>query len=89
MLVLDNSKDEAGVSEPISLALHPGTGRLFWLDRGGAGVPAKIGAANMDGSEPKVLVSKNMERPEFLTIDLQKEVLFFSTSFKPKVSDTT
>ncbi len=33
----------------------------------------------MDGTEPKPL-AKDLSRPEFLTIDLQKEELFFSTS---------
>ena len=56
-------------------------GRLFWLDRGGRnGVSPKVGKVNMDGSDPKVIVSKDLQSPEVLTIDLQKEVLYFSTS---------
>ena len=46
MLVLDNNGEETGVAEPISLALHPGTGKVFWLDRGGYGVPPKVSSKN-------------------------------------------
>ena len=82
MLVLDNNGDENGVSQPISIVVHPTSGTLFWLDRGGKGVPAKIGTANMDGSLPKVLV-KDLQMPETLAIDLQKEILYFSSSKYP------
>ena len=86
MLILDSrSGNETGVAQPIALALHPNTGKLFWLDRGGNGVPAKIGKANMDGSEPEVIVKGNLEGPEFLTIDIQKEILYFSTSRNAKI----
>ncbi len=33
----------------------------------------------MDGTEPEVLVP-DLDKPAFLTIDLQKEELFFSSS---------
>ena len=70
-----------GVSEPISMAVYPKDGLLFWLDRGGRnGVSPKVGKVNMDGSQPEVIVSKNLQSPEVLTIDIQKEVLYFSTS---------
>ena len=80
-MVLDSSGGETGVSEPIAMALHPASGRLFWLDRGGRnGVSPKIGKVNMDGSQAQVIISKDIQSPEFMTIDLQKEVLYFSTS---------
>ena len=86
MLVLDNRNDELGVSDPISLVVNPGSGQLFWLDRGGKGrVPTKIGSANMDGSDPKIVIKDKISNPEFLTIDLQKEVLYFSSSHTPKI----
>ena len=85
MLILDSRGDENGVAEPISLALHPASGRLFWLDRGGGGIPTKIGSANMDGSKAAVLVKGGLEDPEFLTIDLQKEILYFSSSHNPQI----
>ena len=86
MLVLDNRGDDKGVSDPISLTLNPGSGQLFWLDRGGKGrVPTKIGRANMDGTESIIIIRDNIAKPEFLTIDLQKEVLYFSSSQPPKI----
>ena len=85
MLVIDSNGEDTGVGQPISVVLHPGSGRLFWLDKGDGLVPAKIGAANMDGSEPTVLLKDNMRQPETMTIDLQKEILYFSTSYEPKI----
>jgi low density lipoprotein-related protein 2 len=85
MLVIDSrSGNETGVAQPIALALLPKAGKLFWLDRGGNGVPTKIGKANMDGTYPEVIV-RGLEGPEFLTIDIQKEILFFSTSRQAKI----
>ena len=84
MMVLDNSGIDTGVARPVSIVVHPASGGLFWLDKGGVGVPAKLGAAKMDGSNPKVLV-KDLLEPEFLTVDLQKEILYFSTSRDAKI----
>ena len=39
----------------------------------------------MDGTEPEVIVKGNLEGPEFLTIDIQKEILYFSTSRNAKI----
>ena len=85
MLVLDSRGGEKGVAEPISLAVHPNSGQLFWLDRGGRGVPTKIGKVNMDGTESKILIQDDLEMPDFMTIDIQKEILYFSSSHNPKV----
>ena len=89
MVILTNDGTERGVAKPVALAVDPQNGKLYWLDQGGAGVPAKIGMANMDGSNPEVLVRDNMTNPEALTLDPETEMLYFSSSFKPKVSDVT
>ena len=60
-------------------------GKLFWLDRGAIGVPAKIGSVDMSGTNPKIIVRENLKKPDFLAIDLQKEILYFSSSDEPKV----
>ena len=39
----------------------------------------------MDGSDPKIVIKDKISNPEFLTIDLQKEVLYFSSSHTPKI----
>ena len=85
MLVLDSRGDEKGVAEPISLAVHPQSGALFWLDRGGRGVPTKIGKVNMDGTDAQVLIKDDLEMPDFMTIDIQKEIIYFSSSHNPKI----
>ncbi len=86
MLILDSSGGgDTGVAEPISMAVHPPTGQLFWLDRGGRGVPTKIGRVNMDGTNPKVIISDDLDMPEFLTVDIQKQVLYFSSSHNPRI----
>ena len=83
MLVLGNNGQATGVGQPVSMVVLPSQGKLFWLDRGGAGgVPPKLASANMDGSKPSILVNLT-KKAEFLTIDLQKEVLYFSTSDYP------
>ena len=61
------------------------SGQLFWLDAGGNGVPTKIGSANMDRTKATVLVKGGLEQPEFLTVVIQKEILYFSSSHNPKI----
>jgi low density lipoprotein-related protein 2 len=85
MVILTNDGSDRGVAKPVAIAVDPQNGKLYWLDQGGAGVPAKIGKANMDGSAPEVLVRDNMTDPEALTLDPETEMLYFSSSFKPKV----
>ncbi|XP_040583657.2 LOW QUALITY PROTEIN: low-density lipoprotein receptor-related protein 2 [Lepeophtheirus salmonis] len=84
MLILDNDGREESVADPISIVVHPGSGKLFWLDVGGPGIPSKIGSVYMDGSEPKIIV-KDIRSPEYLAIDLQKEILYYSSSDNPKI----
>lgn len=85
MVVLTNDGSDTGVSKPVAVAVDPANGKLYWLDQGGAGVPAKIGKANMDGSKPEILLKDNLTQPEFLTLDPDTEMIYFSSSFKPMV----
>ena len=85
MSILSNDGSENGVGSPVALAVFPKNGKLYWLDQGGAGVPAKIGKANMDGSNPEILIRANITKPEFLTIDPDNEMLYFSSSQGPKI----
>ena len=48
-------------------------------------VPTKIGSANMDRTKATVLVKGGLEQPEFLTVVIQKEILYFSSSHNPKI----
>ena len=85
MVLLTNDGTELGVANPVALALDPQNGKLYWMDKGGAGVPPKIGKANMDGSSPEVLVKDDLIQPEFMTLDQDTEMIYFSSSFEPKV----
>ena len=86
-VILTNDGSELGVSKPVAIALDPQNGKLYWLDQGGHKVPAKIGKANMDGSNPVILLQGNLSVPEFLTIDPDTEKIYFSHSDEAKVGN--
>ena len=87
MVILTNDGSPTGVAKPVSVAVDPANGKIYWLDQGGAGVPAKIGKANMDGSNPVILLQGNLSVPEFLTIDPDTEKIYFSHSDEAKVGN--
>ena len=58
MVILTNDGSPTGVAKPVSVAVDPANGKIYWLDQGGAGVPAKIGKANMDGTMPEILLKE-------------------------------
>ncbi|XP_066998103.2 low-density lipoprotein receptor-related protein 2 [Anabrus simplex] len=86
-IILANDGRNVSVARPKSMCLDPAAGKLYWVDEGGFGVPAKIGKVNMDGSEPTVL--KLSERPEAITIDLETKRLYFSTLYPTKIQVMT
>ncbi|KRZ56210.1 Low-density lipoprotein receptor-related protein [Trichinella nativa] len=79
-IILNNNDSEKGVVFPVSIALHPVMGLLFWLDEGGPSVARKLARAEMDGSNPTVIVSSDLARLDFLTVDLDAQMLYFSQS---------
>ena len=84
-VILTNDGSETGVGKPVAIAVDPQNGKLYWLDAGTGKVPPKIGKANMDGSNPSILLQGNLSQPEFLTIDLDAEKIYFSHSDEAKV----
>lgn len=54
--------------------------KLYWLDEGGFGVPAKVAKVNMDGTNAEILAT-DIERPEAITIDLDKKILYYSAQY--------
>ena len=84
-VILNNDGTENGVGRPVSIAVDPQNGKLYWLDLGSGKVPPKIGKANMDGSDPSILLSDNLSHLEFLTIDPDTEKIYFSHSNEAKV----
>ncbi|CAG2064860.1 unnamed protein product, partial [Timema podura] len=77
-IILANNGNKTSVAKPKSMCLDPKEGKLYWVDDGGFGVPAKVGKVNMDGSKPEVLAD-DIERPEAITIDIDKKMLYYST----------
>nr|CAD7197742.1 unnamed protein product [Timema douglasi] len=77
-IILANNGNKTSVAKPKSMCLDPKEGKLYWVDEGGFGVPAKVGKVNMDGSKPEVLAD-DIERPEAITIDIDKKMLYYST----------
>ena len=55
--------------------------RLYWTDQGTeSGIPSKVAAADMDGSNPVVLFTTGLEHVEFLTLDLQENKLYWAVT---------
>lgn len=83
-VILANDGNRTSVASPRSMCLDPYDGKLYWTDDGGTGVPEKVAKVNMDGSNPVVLVD-NVDRPDAITIDIEKKTLYFSTQNPPSV----
>ncbi|XP_071451711.1 low-density lipoprotein receptor-related protein 2 [Hetaerina americana] len=80
LIILANDGNRTSVAKPKAICLDPGDGKLYWIDNGGYGVPAKVAKVNMDGTNPVVLVD-DVERPEAIAIDLDKRQLYFSSQY--------
>ncbi|KAK2724586.1 hypothetical protein QYM36_001171, partial [Artemia franciscana] len=83
-ILLSNDGSETGVSKPKALAVDSLEGRFFWIDEGGSGVPRKIGRAQLDGSNPMVLV-KDIFNPLTLTLDFVNKRLYWSSVDEPMI----
>lgn len=84
-VILTNNGNRSSVANPRSICLDPTDGKLYWTDEGGHGVPQKIGKVNMDGSNPIILI-ENIERPDAITIDIDKKLLYYSTRYPPVIA---
>ena len=60
--------------------------KLYWLDEGGPGVPRKVAAANLDGSESEILVKDDLTHLDFLSLDVNTQTLYWSEGHAGKVS---
>ncbi|GBP08672.1 Low-density lipoprotein receptor-related protein 2 [Eumeta japonica] len=84
-IIMANHGNATSVAKPRAICLDPTEGKLFWTDEGGYGVPPKIGRANMDGSNSVVLVD-SIDRPEAITIDIDKKIVYFSLKFPGSIN---
>ncbi|XP_032801941.2 low-density lipoprotein receptor-related protein 2 [Petromyzon marinus] len=79
--IIGNNGQTTGVGYPVGIALDPSRGRLYWTDHGSdSGVPAKVAAADMDGSNPTVLFSGNMDHVDFITLDMREQKLYWAVA---------
>lgn len=64
------------------LVFFHGCRKLYWSDQGSdsSGVPAKIARANMDGTFPQVLYTGNLGHLEFITIDIEMQILYWAVT---------
>ena len=48
------------------------------MDNGGSGVPRKVARMNMDGTNPEILVSTDLQSVNYLAIDRGQQVLYWT-----------
>lgn len=83
-VVLASNGNATSVSRPKAIALDPTEGKLFWIDEGGFGVPVKIAASNMDGTNP-IILTEEVQYPETITVDTDKKQVYYSTAHPANV----
>ncbi|XP_026107546.1 low-density lipoprotein receptor-related protein 2-like isoform X2 [Carassius auratus] len=66
---------EEDLHQPRSLVLLPQKGVMFWSEIGGQ---AQIERSGMDGSDRKVVVSRGLERPVSVTVDILTDRLYWT-----------
>ena len=63
--------------------------KVYWLDAGGSGVYRKIGSMNLDGSEPEVLISNNLQGATRIHADVSAQALYWTDKYGQKVRKST
>ncbi|XP_072435639.1 low-density lipoprotein receptor-related protein 2a isoform X3 [Chiloscyllium punctatum] len=79
--ILTNNGQRTGVGTPKGIVVDPARGKLYWTDQGtDSGIPAKIASAYMDGSNPRVLFTNDLDQVEFISIDIKARRLYWAVS---------
>uniref|UniRef100_A0A8C4T9C2 Low-density lipoprotein receptor-related protein 2 n=1 Tax=Erpetoichthys calabaricus TaxID=27687 RepID=A0A8C4T9C2_ERPCA len=79
--VITNNGQPTSAGKPLGIAVDPARGRMYWTDDGTeSGVPAKVAAADMDGSNAQILFTTNLDHVEFITIDIRENKLYWSVT---------
>ncbi|KAI4873047.1 hypothetical protein NFI96_006125 [Prochilodus magdalenae] len=79
--LLTNNGTPTGAGTPVGIAVDPARGKMYWTDQGTeSGVPAKVACADMDGSNPVVLYTNNLDHVEFITIDIKENKLYWAVT---------
>lgn len=66
---------------PARLAIHPGTGKLYWTDN----FLKKIVRANTDGSDSEIIFSDGVAEPSAFAIDTNNDKLYWINSYNNKL----
>nr|XP_045618524.1 low-density lipoprotein receptor-related protein 1B-like isoform X1 [Procambarus clarkii] len=64
----------SGLEKPGAIAIHPGSGYMFWAD---TGEKARIERANLDGSNRTILVNTSLQFPADLVVDFEESHLYW------------
>uniref|UniRef100_A0A8C9SXP4 Low-density lipoprotein receptor-related protein 2 n=1 Tax=Scleropages formosus TaxID=113540 RepID=A0A8C9SXP4_SCLFO len=79
--LITNNGTPTGAGTPIGIAVDPARGKMYWTDQGTeTGIPAKVASADMDGSNPVILFTNNMDHIEFITIDIRENRLYWAVT---------
>ncbi|XP_055342132.1 low-density lipoprotein receptor-related protein 2-like [Paramacrobiotus metropolitanus] len=85
-VIVGNNGTEASASQPVSLAVSPQEGLLFWGDNGGTGIPAKIAKVRMDGIGATIIFKDGIGKISFITYDPLSQMVYWSDTRLSKIS---
>ncbi|MED6276189.1 Low-density lipoprotein receptor- protein 2 [Characodon lateralis] len=84
--IITNNGSPTGAGSPVGIAVDPARGKLYWTDQGTeSGIPAKVASADMDGMNPAILFTNNLDHIEFLTVDIQENKLYWAVTSTGKI----
>ncbi|XP_028846293.1 low-density lipoprotein receptor-related protein 2a isoform X3 [Denticeps clupeoides] len=79
--LITNNGSPTGAGMPVGIAVDPARGRMYWTDQGTeSGIPAKVAAADMDGSNTAILFTNNLDHVEFITVDIKENKLYWAVT---------
>ncbi|XP_014344907.1 low-density lipoprotein receptor-related protein 2a [Latimeria chalumnae] len=79
--IITNNGTPTSAGMPVGITVDPARGRMYWTDQGTeSGIPAKIAGADMDGSNPIILFTNNLDHVEFITIDIKEQKIYWAVT---------
>lgn len=84
--ILSNDQSPTTVAQPIAIALDPDRGWMFWLDQGGGSASKRVLRAEMDGKQPLVVVSQDIQELDHLALDTINQRIYFSEAKSGRIT---